>query len=48
MLAAFEREMEKDGILFRKKCHAPLAEPKGRLRVLLGPFAGGAHGRRVL
>jgi len=40
MLAAFDQEMEKGGILFRKKYEAPLAELKGRLRVLLGPFPG--------
>ena len=39
-IAAFEKELEKGGILLRKKYEPPLAELKDRLRVLLGPFPG--------
>jgi phosphate transport system permease protein len=40
MIAAFEKELERGGILLRRKHEAPLAELKDRLRVLLGPLPG--------
>ncbi len=40
MLAAFEAEMEKGGIVFRKKYEGAFDELKSRIRVLLGPLPG--------
>ena len=40
MIAQFEQELAKGGILLRKKYEGPLEELKTRLRALLGPFPG--------